>query len=318
MSMTRHDDVIAVRDLADELAAGRGEPSLARSWHKLTTRRQPPRRRRLLVPAAAGLAVLIAATTVWILGSARSQDGQRTASRPVPIAQAWAELIAAARNAEPAVLSDGSVIYVRVEGASVALSQDPGPWIMQDKAQESWLDPQGMRELLARAADGKTIAPHLPGSEPAPVTLDAPTPQWIASLPTEPETLRDLLLAQSAHLRGDWSSRHGLWSALGELFQRADLVIPPAVRIAIYQVLAQESGLTASRTTVAGRDVYVISRIEGVDGYQLLFDPDTGRVVGRRILAVDDVGNGGAPADRVAAWFVWDQAVVTSLGETPR
>src|SRR5215510_14992015 len=125
MSTTRHDDVMAVRELADELAAGRGEPSLARSWHKLNARRKPPRRRRLLVPVAAGLVVLIAATTIWLIGSVRGQ-GQGAAGRPVPIGQAWAELIAAAHHANPAVLADGSVIYVRVEGASAALNEYPG------------------------------------------------------------------------------------------------------------------------------------------------------------------------------------------------
>jgi hypothetical protein len=112
---------------------------------------------------------------------------------------------------------------------------------------------------------------------------------------------------------GDWSNRHGLWEALAELFHTSDFAIPADVRTAIYRVMAQERGLAANLTTVDGRTVYVISRLERDDVQQLLFDPGTGRCVGRRSLFLGDAP--GAPADRVTGWAIWDQHVVAAAGD---
>jgi len=64
---------------------------------------------------------------------------------------------------------------------------------------------------------------------------------------------------------------------------------------------------------VDGRDVYVISRVERDDAQQLLFDPATGRCIGRRSLFLGD--DPGAPADRVMSWSIWTQSVVAAVGD---
>jgi hypothetical protein len=59
--------------------------------------------------------------------------------------------------------------------------------------------------------------------------------------------------------------------------------------------------------------MYVISRFERDDVQQLLFDPGTGRCVGRRSLFLGDAP--GAPADRVMSWSIWEQHLVAKAGD---
>jgi hypothetical protein len=58
-----------------------------------------------------------------------------------------------------------------------------------------------------------------------------------------------------------WSDRHGLWEAMASLFSAGDLVVPTGTRVALYEALAQEDGLTAQRTTIGGRDVIAITPV---------------------------------------------------------
>jgi hypothetical protein len=160
---------------------------------------------------------------------------------------------------------------------------------------------------------GDQPAGSAPAGPPTHPDMIHNTPQWIASLPTDPGTLRDLLLEQSRDIAGAWSNRHGLWDGLAELFHTADFAIPVDVRTAIYRVLAQEKGLTANRAVVGGRDVYLITRVERDDAQQLLFDPASGRCIGRRSLFLGD--DPSVPADRVLSWSIWDQHVVAKVGD---
>ena len=314
-----NEDLTAVRELTDEIASSPREASLARSWLAITERQRPGRQRRLvrrLVPVAAGLVVVILVAAGWfVVGPGAGShvvlpaDGQS-----IPIAQAWDDIIAAARSARPTTVPDGSVIYVNQTGAGAMITNDGTPWKMQTQDRGSWFDPRGMVFLGYREAGGELQKGEDPPTGPvAHADLMHDTPQWIASLPTDPSALRDLLLPQGKQIAGDWSDRHGLWEGLAELFHTADFVIPVDVRTAIYRVMAQEKGLSANRTVVAGRDVYVITRVERDGAQQLLFDPATGRCIGRRSLFFGD--DPGAPADRVMSWSIWDQHVVAKLGD---
>jgi hypothetical protein len=314
-----NEDLTAVRELTDEIAGSRREASLARSWLAITERHEPRPQRtviRRLVPVAAGLVVLMMAAAGWYLvgpGSGGSHKALPADGQPVPIAQAWDAIIAAAQTAQPTTIPDGSIIYVSQTGAGAAITFDDSQWRMTRQDRGSWFDPRGMVFLMFRQDGQDDVADKAPTGPPAHPSLVTVTPQWITSLPTDPATLRDLLLDQSKAFAGDWSNRHGLWEGLGELFRISDFAIPVDVRSAIYRVMAQEKGLSASRTTVEGRDVYVISRVERDDVQQLLFDPATGRCIGRRSLFLGEAP--GAPADRVTSWSIWDQHLVAKVGD---
>jgi hypothetical protein len=314
-----NEDLTAVRELTDEMASSRRDASLATSWVAVTERGRPRPQRtmtRRLVPVAAGLVVVMLVVAGWyVVGPGAGSrvvlpaDGQQ-----VPVAQAWDAIIAAAQSARPTAIPDASVIYVKQTGAGAMITNDGTPWTMQNQDRGSWFDPRGMVFLMYRENGGANrTADPAPAGPPAQVDLTHITPQWIASLPTDPGALRDVLLRQSKGIAGDWSDRHGLWEGLAELFHTADLAIPVDVRTAIYRVIAQEKGLAANRTVVGGRDVYVITRAERDSAQQLVFDPATGRCIGRRSLFLGD--DPGVPADRVMSWSIWDQHVVAKVGD---
>jgi hypothetical protein len=319
------EDLTAVRELTDEISSSRREASLARSWLAITERQRPRPQRtmtRRLMPVAAGLVAVMALATGWyFIASGGSHKALPADGQSLPIAQAWDAIIAAAQTAEPTTVPDGSIILVTQVGEGASMTVDGSQWTMMKQDRYSWFDPRGMA-FLGFAQNGETFDATGAGAknaEPTPTgpvgngSLLSPTPQWITSLPTDPGALRDLLLAQSKDYAGDWSNRHGLWEALAELFDTADFAIPVNVRTAIYRVMAQEKGLEANLTIVDGRPMYVISRFERDDVQQLLFDPGTGRCVGRRSLFLGDAP--GAPADRVMSWSIWEQHLVAKAGD---
>jgi hypothetical protein len=320
MSRTEQ-DLVAVRELTDEIAQAGREPSLARAWVRVTAPPpRPSRSRRWLVPVTAGLAVLLLAVGGWwFLPGGGAGRGQQPASRgpgvDIPVDQAWVGLIAAARTATPAAPTREQLIYVRSEGEGAGLG-GPTPQVMVQR-RDAWYDPQGL--LLLRLKDlesGETLlggSLDATGSHSTVVDLIHPTPAWLAGLPSDPDELAALLIQQSENVRGGWSGRYGLWEALASLFSAGDLVVPTGTRVALYEALAREDGLTAQRTTIGGRDVIAITRYERDSGQQLLFDPATGRCVGRASLFTGDPQPDLA-ADGVMSWSVWTQSLVSRTG----
>jgi hypothetical protein len=312
-------DVRAVRALADEIAAEREPASLARAWLRVTAadRPLPPTRRRprlaLAIPVVAALAVaLVAGLGALLLRAPASQPVLAGSDTTIPVDQVWRDLIQKAQSVPAASIPAGSVLYVNTTAAGAVIEPHP-PWPMVDQSNQAWYDPATMRLLGEVAPVGQSFPGHLlPAS---PTGLYNASPQWIDGLPTTADKLGPVLLTDAAVGAGQWSVRHGLWEAVAELFHRNDLAVPPAVRVALYQVLAQEKGLTASRVTLNGRDLIAITRTERTDGQQLLFDPATGRCVGHRsfYLGHDEPG---APADGLMSWAVWEQAVVDRVGQT--
>jgi hypothetical protein len=315
-------DVRAVRALADEIAGQREPASLARAWLRVTAADRPrPRIRRRLrasvaIPVAAALAVaLVAGVGALLLRGSPSVSVLAGGDSAIPVDQAWRELLQKAQTIPAATVPAGTVLYVRTTAAGASIK--PGstaPWPMVDQSNGAWYDPATMRLLrVVSDHEGVTQPGHLPPASP--IGLFNASPQWIDRLPATADELGPLLLDQAAADAGNWSTRHGLWEAVAELFHRTDLAIPPAVRVALYQVLAQEKGLTASRVSIDGRDLIAITRVERTDGQQLLFDPATGRGVGNRsfYLGHDEPG---APADGLMSWAVWEQAVVAETGRT--
>jgi hypothetical protein len=314
--MTRMEsDLVAVRQLTEEVAAAGPEASLARAWYRIGERQRPRRRLpRRLVPIASALAVTLAVG----VGALLLRGGGTPVALPgndptVPVAQAWAELERAGRSAQPASIVDGQVLYVHTQAVGAAVTIDGTPWTMIDESSTAWYDPATMRLLkLTPARDG---VPQGPNARVVPPDLDDATPAWVASWPTDPDALRQFLLDAAAPSAGDWAVRHRIWDGVSHVLATTDLVLPPAVRVALYQVLSEESGEVATHVTVAGRSLLAITRVERTDGQQLLFDPATGRCVGHRSIFVGQ--DPGAPADGVMSWAVWDQAVVPAVGATP-
>lgn len=188
-----------------------------------------------------------------------------------------------------------------------------------------WLDPDGMNYLKI-VVDGQDIPLYgpsiksggqkkMPPNNPKPTggpTLNNPTPQWLATLPNDPDTLLDMLQALSPQTPED-PSRY-VMEGLGEMFVDCEPVLTPAVRAALYNVLHKVDGLTAAELRIAGRKTYMISRswVGGGSTDVLLSDPPTGRVVGR----VLDLGPANGGTRQVVRVGTWHHAVVDSVGQT--
>jgi hypothetical protein len=281
------------------------------------------RRRREVVLAAIGL---IVALVVGVLLELRGRDqtdpdpGYVAAGTPlvpgelIPADEAWAKLIAVAPLAEPVAAPEGRLIYIRTDGP--AMNRDAGGvWRWQWTVLQMWLDPWDMEPVEIRI-DGISIMGRVEdpaGNSTAPADLIHPTAAWLASLPTDPVTLREALLAKSSG--GAWSAEHEMWESVGNLCSFADLLLPTDVRVALYQALALEEGLTARRMTLGDQELIAIGRDIRTDGQQLLFDPTTGRCVGRRSLHKGDPIEGVGP-EGVRDWSVWRQTVVEAVGRT--
>lgn len=102
--------------------------------------------------------------------------------------------------------------------------------------------------------------------------------------------------------------------ALGTLFWSAEPVLTPQVRVALYRVLAGIDGLTATKIFVDGRTLYVFRHAERRSADDLLFDPLTGRAVGRGSTAVTD----DEPASSIGPGYqaLWTYAIVDQVGQT--
>ncbi|MBE1488469.1 hypothetical protein [Plantactinospora soyae] len=190
---------------------------------------------------------------------------------------------------------------------------------------QMWLTPRGMIVLDARL-NGQDVDPGPTdgqrGSEAMQrllvegPSLGLPTPQWLAELPTDPALLRSRLLDD---LAGSPDSPDGrLAKALGVLLRSADPVLVPAVRVALYQVLAGLDGLSAARVTVGGREQYVIRHVDGGAVTDLLLDPGTGRAAGRATGRLAGTGGGGSDAAAYPAGLrsqdLWSWAIVPTVG----
>jgi hypothetical protein len=107
-----------------------------------------------------------------------------------------------------------------------------------------------------------------------------PTPEWLAGLPTSPSALKAELLAGMG--RNDkWSDDHLLAKEIGELLFSSELLLPADVRVAMLKSIKTWKGLSARETVFDGKRVWAIRQTEQGNLNELLFDPATGRAVGR-------------------------------------
>jgi hypothetical protein len=342
--MNRNDsDLVAVREVAAEVAGHGGEPSpdaVARTWSRIAERRRPRTRKWAwaTAPAAAVAVVAVAVGAAFALprdnpvgpdagGATQTAPAPPTGIPPslgelvrvLPAGQVIDEMAAKAATVPPVAIPAGKFLYVR----SDATSDKPDGTRVTDRY-EMWLDPDGMHYLKI-VVDGKDMpvgGPSVVKSDGTRIpvnnrptggpTLTNPTPQWLATLPTDPDTLLDMLQALSPETPED-PSRY-VMEGLGELFFKCEPVLTPAVRAALYNVLHELDGLTAAELRIAGRKTYMISRswIGGGSRDVLLFDPTTGRVVSR----VLDLGPANGDTRQVVRVETWHHAVVDSVGQT--
>ncbi|GAA1372150.1 hypothetical protein [Catellatospora chokoriensis] len=355
--MTRTDpDLTAVRDLP----VGATEPSdesVARTWYLLNARqaatreRAPRRPARWLVPVTAGLvvtAVALGAVTVGGLGGHRFATPNialvKASHQPLPTArgtnpalsrttpEAIAALEELARTAERASAVDllpGRLVHVLTEGWGAALSGGTGTVRFQPR--EVWLDPQGMIALKLLNGDENMFesmfADHEGNMEHARSflrdngpSIEVPTPQWLAQLPTDPRPLLALLRADVED-NETWTKDHMLWDAMAGLYHDCDILLSPQLRAALLRAFQGMDGLTVGKVMIDDSELVAIRQTDGDSADEILFDPVTAWAVGWRDIDLGDEltllpPRSGPKFDPLVSYHAtWRQTIVGSVDE---
>lgn len=315
-------ELLAVQQLAPQPT----DESLTRTWYRITqlSAVPPQRHRRRWIPITAAAAVLALAAASLTLVRVGPGLLWPTASTPDAVDALYAMADKAAAGPAAPQLVPGQLIYVQHEGwaARFGGNGDVNTGVLEPQPRRVWHDPQGMAAV--KITDGTTdfhngAKPETqPPAEQVPTGLRAPTPEWLAGLPTDPVELLSLLRTEVGQ-HDKWTVDHQLWDALGELYSEAEVLLTPQTRAALLRAAAGMTGLSARTVSIDGVQLLAIRHTDGDNGYEILFDPGTGRAVGRASVYLGDgvtiVRPEGAPAldPGVAYQATWTQSIVDSV-----
>lgn len=138
-----------------------------------------------------------------------------------------------------------------------------------------------------------------------------PTPEWMGTLPRDPEQLYERLREDA--LPNDRGEAELLVTAADAL--RTGL-LPADLRAALYEALTYVSGLevTERRANLDGVRGTALGMTDGKTRQEIIIDPATGRFIGEREVQEAD---GIAKAGTVTGWSSVTSAVVEGQGTTP-
>ncbi|GAA4676762.1 hypothetical protein GCM10023263_09710 [Phytohabitans rumicis] len=278
--------------------------------------------------AVGGGVVFSSTEAPWGFGSpsgTKTKDANRAAAPAETVAALNALADKAAAGAAGATVQPGQYIYVKHDGWAASFeiaNATPGEdetGLIKPQPRELWFDPQGMvaQEQAGGGAPAQSVQPESTASTGP--SFAHPTPEWVASLPTDPDELR-------AKLRGEmgdedaWSTDHQVWSAMQEFYASSDLLLSPQVRAGLLRAFTGLRGITSSEVQVDGRRLVAVRHTERESGDEILFDPATGHAVGLRSVTMSskvtlvEPPNGPALDPGVMYQATWTQKVVSAVG----
>jgi len=138
----------------------------------------------------------------------------------------------------------------------------------------------------------------------------SPTREFLASLPTEPQELLERIYRDSA---GKGPSRDGeAMVYIADLLRSG--IVPADLRAALFRAAALIPGveLVEQRANLDGRTGVAVGRYEPATGTrtEIIFDPETGELIGEREVLVDHSAGPTLPAGSAIAWTAVSVAVV--------
>jgi hypothetical protein len=162
-----------------------------------------------------------------------------------------------------------------------------------------------------------------PGHNKNAPDMGNPTPAYLASLPTDPNKLLEVLRAENATSNGDTTLADSLiFKTIPVLATHVDAVISPQLRSALYQVLGLLPGVQRlpGQVDILGRTgVAVTDTVNDDRRLEIIFDPKTARIIGTAEVAIKDMeyaDNVRVPKDTVLHAKFSEQTVVTKAGAT--
>ncbi|MFF2407189.1 CU044_5270 family protein [Streptomyces sp. NPDC058092] len=307
----------------------------AESTGGLGSRVPRPRRRlvRVMVPAVAcalavGGVVVVNLPDTSGRGSGAVADG-RTRSVPEAVQLLDRIALAAGDGKQPSVRAD-QFVYIESRVAYAGQSAWGGPVTMPPAhTRQVWLAADGSRPGLLReegepdsllGADGPVGHLDGRGATPRPGTLDGgpsidnPTHEYVASLPTDPDALLKLIRDET---RGEGrGADQRAFTAIGDLL--AETWAPPKVGAALYKAAAKIPGVTVVRaaTDASGREGVAVARTAHGQQTQWVFDRTTYAFLGERTV-LTEAGDAGPAGTVVGTSAVLAKAAVDRAGDKP-
>ncbi|MGW6855211.1 CU044_5270 family protein [Streptomyces xanthophaeus] len=296
-----------------------GARTTAGRWSGARTRTRRP----LALVLAAGAATCALALTVALLTDGGS-GAKAPAARSEPAAVHLLDRVALVAQAEPdPAVRDGQFLYTRTTGHSTSLSETANGAMeaaRTDESAERWVSVDGSAGTLTRTARGSATAPGA-GAGAGKPGLGNPTYRFLASLPTDPARLLELIRAEArrGHGAGSGSTTgpdQQAFVMIGDLLRTAEA--PPGVSAALYRAAARIPGvvLVPEATDAAGRTGVAVARVHDAERTEWIFDRDSLRLLGERTVLLEDSawGTAGTPVTSVA---VVGRGVVDRAGQTP-
>lgn len=323
-------------ELLREIAADPGPPSpdayaraRAMLLDRISAAERPPRaRRRWLLPAAGLAASGAAAAAVFLVIGPSAQ--------PASAASMLRDAAAVARAQEPPpVLAPGQYLYTRSENAymTTVVGQDgDAASALVPNVRETWIERGGTGWLYQTSGpptflserDRETWA-RLDEPDLADGTMnvrlendDGPeVPMVSLDLPDDPDALWDRLQADAG---GKGNGLHEeMFVLVGDALR--ETFTTPAQRAALYEVAARIPGveLVGTITDHAGRPGVAVAMSDEKAGIRatLIFDPDTGALLGEKQVALAGYW-AGYPEGTVVGWATYlETAVVDEIRTRP-
>ncbi|MBK3627042.1 CU044_5270 family protein [Streptomyces sp. MBT49] len=297
----------------------------------------PLRGRRFSRPALVAGAVAAALAAGLTVGLGPHQDGGGTAAPGASGTAGGAHgsrgavatlgrIAAVAMRTDVTPVGDGQFVYVRSTGAENDGVFDGRVKLGKMHERQVWFSqrqgPVTDVGLIREFGQDWPIEVGVPdGTDPAdsavPAGVDRPTYAWLASLPTDPDALLELIYADTPAEKGE-DRDQAVFDRIGDLV--GEQIMPSATAAAFYRATARIPGVTevADAVDAAGRHGIAIAREDTRHGTRTewIFDPGTLGYLGVRTVFSRDTerARAGTVYDTSA---VLERAVVDRRGQEP-
>ncbi|MGW0754216.1 CU044_5270 family protein [Streptomyces sp. NPDC002587] len=292
--------------------------------------RNPFLRRAILLPAAACVLAGTIAAGVRVLGdqgATNDGSGSGVATGPVLTTRIGAadpagatrlldRISLAAAGASGPVVRGNQFIYIGTKTATSYVRTDHGKSTLvseQLHMRHSWNSPDGSRGWLIEPGntgpEGLTLEGNTETGRTPTATLNAPTYDYLARLPTDPDVLlRKIYEETRGHGNGpDQEAFTTIGDLLGESYPPADLAV------ALYKAAAKIPGVVTVDDAVdaAGRHGVAVARLDETSGRRTewIFDKETFTFLGERTVQVE--GSSGEQDLIKPGTVVFTRAVMT-------
>ncbi|MEO3750829.1 CU044_5270 family protein [Streptomyces sp. B6B3] len=279
----------------------------------------PPRRRnRRLALVAAPLAVAVAAGVGVVVQSSEGDGGTATApaAGPLTLAQAIDRIALTALEQQLPVPGPDEFVYLESRIGRQSEGGPDGGLAPADELHrlETWLSPDGQEGWLIEQypEPANDQEAEIGGGTPG---LINPSYDFLASLPTDPDALLDLIYEDG------WGEGIGpdqrAFDTIGRLLR--EHLVPPELAAALFRAAERIPGvfLDEDVTDAAGEPAFAVARAEDNLRIELIFDEESFAYLAERVVMVEDGSPRTSPGTTIRYFGFVRVAIVDELRERP-